>query len=75
MRGLTTAAIVWMTAAIGILRDVLRHCTQAGFAIAEVTTHRLEHDIGRADAVAVELVRSGDRPRPLRRPTSPGARL
>jgi putative Mg2+ transporter-C (MgtC) family protein len=106
VRGLTTAAIVWMTAAIGmacgaglvvlalaataghfivvfvypplaralprsryvgysihvvyedgrgILRDVLRHCTEAGFAIAEVTTHRLEHEVAGADAVAVEL--------------------
>ncbi len=106
VRGLTTAAIVWMTAAIGmacgaglvvlalaatvghfivvfvypplaralprsryvgfalrvvyedgrgILRDVLRHCTEAGFSIAEVTTHRLEHDVAGADAVAVEL--------------------
>jgi putative Mg2+ transporter-C (MgtC) family protein len=106
VRGLTTAAIVWMTAAIGmacggglvvlalaatvghfvvvfvypmlaralprsryvgygihvvyedgrgILRDVLRHCTDAGFTIAEVTTHRLEHEVAGADAVAVEL--------------------
>jgi putative Mg2+ transporter-C (MgtC) family protein len=106
VRGLTTAAIVWMTAAIGmacgaglvilalaataghfivvfvypplaralprsryvgfavhvvyedgrgILRDVLRHCTEAGFTIAEVTTHRLEHEVAGADAVAVEL--------------------
>ena len=106
VRGLTTAAIVWMTAAIGmacgaglvvlalaataghfivvfvypplaralprsryvgfaihvvyedgrgILRDVLRHCTEAGFSIAEVTTHRLEHDVAGFDAVAVEL--------------------
>lgn len=106
VRGLTTAAIVWMTAAIGmacgaglvvlalaataghfivvfvypplaralprsryvgfgvhvvyedgrgILREVLRHCTEAGFSIAEVTTHRLEHDVAGADAVAVDL--------------------
>jgi putative Mg2+ transporter-C (MgtC) family protein len=39
----------------GILRDVLRRCTEAGFIIAEVTTHRLEHDLGGANAVAVEL--------------------
>ncbi|MGH2893185.1 MAG: MgtC/SapB family protein [Solirubrobacteraceae bacterium] len=106
VRGLTTAAIVWMTAAIGmacgaglvvlalaataghfivvfvhpalaralprsryvgfgvhvvyedgrgILREVLRHCTEAGFSIAEVTTRRLEHDVGGTAAVAVEL--------------------
>src|SRR6202012_1974908 len=37
----------------GILRDVLRHCTEAGFTIAEVTTHRLEHEVAGADAGAV----------------------
>jgi putative Mg2+ transporter-C (MgtC) family protein len=106
VRGLTTAAIVWMTAAIGmacgaglvvlalaatlghfiivfvylrvaralprsryvgfglrvvyedgrgVLRDVLRHCTEAGFTIAEVATQRLEHVVGGAAAVSVEL--------------------
>lgn len=106
VRGLTTAAIVWMTAAIGmacgaglallaiaatighfivvfvylrvaqvlprsryvgygvhvvyadgrgILRQVLRHCTDAGFTIAEVTTHQLEHDVAGVPAVAVNL--------------------
>jgi putative Mg2+ transporter-C (MgtC) family protein len=106
VRGLTTAAIVWMTAAIGmacgaglvlvalvatvghfiivfgylrlaqalprsryvgfglhviyedgrgVLRDVLRHCTDAGFTIAEVQTQRLERDVGGAPAVAVDL--------------------
>jgi putative Mg2+ transporter-C (MgtC) family protein len=106
VRGLTTAAIVWMTAAIGmacgaglvvlalaataghfiivfvylrvaqalprsryvgfglqvvyedgrgVLRDVLRHCTDAGFTIAEVATQRLEHTVGGAAAVAVQL--------------------
>jgi acetolactate synthase regulatory subunit len=39
----------------GVLRDVLRHCTEAGFSIAEVTTHRLEHDVAGGGAVAVEL--------------------
>lgn len=106
VRGLTTAAIVWMTAAIGmacgaglvelalaatlghfiivflylrvaqalprsryvgfglnvvyedgrgVLRDVLRHCTDAGFTIAEVATQRLEHEVGGVAAVAVAL--------------------
>ncbi len=106
VRGLTTAAIVWMTAAIGmacgaglivlalaataghflivfgylrlaqalprsryvgfgvhvvyedgrgILRDVLGQCTEAGFAIGEVTSQRYEHDIGGVPAVAVNL--------------------
>ena len=107
VRGLTTAAIVWTTAAIGmacgaglailalavtaahfiivvgyrrlalalprsrhlsfgirvtyedgrgVLRDVMRQCTEAGFSIAEVSTHRLEHRNGRVrPAVAVDL--------------------
>jgi len=106
VRGLTTAAIVWMTAAIGmacgaglvvlalaataghfiivfvylrvaqklprsryvgfgvhvvyedgrgILRDVLGHCTDAGFTIAEVTSQRFEHEVGGVRAVAVDL--------------------
>jgi putative Mg2+ transporter-C (MgtC) family protein len=106
VRGLTTAAIVWTTAAIGmacgaglfvlalaataahfivvvgyrrlaqalprsrhisfgirvtyedgrgVLRDVMRQCTESGFAIAEVTTHRLERNGRRAPAVAVDL--------------------
>jgi putative Mg2+ transporter-C (MgtC) family protein len=106
VRGLTTAGIVWMTAAIGmacgaglpllaiaatighfiivivyfrvalalprsryvgygvrvvyadgrgILRDVLRHCTDAGFTIAEVTTRHLEPDGAGTAPVAVDL--------------------
>ena len=106
VRGLTTAAIVWMTAAIGmacgaglallaiaatighfivvfvylrvaqalprsryvgygvhvvyadgrgILRDVLRHCTEAGFTIAEVTTHQIEQDGFGRPMVSVDL--------------------
>ncbi|MDA0164438.1 MgtC/SapB family protein [Solirubrobacter ginsenosidimutans] len=106
VQGLTTAAIVWMTAAIGmacgaglalvalfataghfvvvlvyprllvvlphsrhvgfglrvvyedgrgILRTVLSECTRRGFAIVEVTTHQLEHDIRGASVVAVAL--------------------
>jgi putative Mg2+ transporter-C (MgtC) family protein len=105
VRGLTTAAIVWVTAAIGmacgaglavlaiaataahfivvigyrrlalalprsryisfgvrvtyqdgqgVLRDVLRQCTEAGFSIAEVTTHRQNHNGGRP-SVEVDL--------------------
>jgi putative Mg2+ transporter-C (MgtC) family protein len=106
VRGLTTAAIVWTTAAIGmacgaglpilalfvtlahfvvvigyrrlaqalprsryisfgirvtyedgrgVLRDVIRQCTDSGFSIAEVTTHRLDRDGHRVPAVAVDL--------------------
>ncbi|HET8978348.1 MAG TPA: MgtC/SapB family protein [Solirubrobacteraceae bacterium] len=106
VRGLTTAAIVWVTAAVGMacgaslpllavfataihfvivfgyrrlaqamprsryvgfglhivyedgrgtLRDVLTHCTEAGFSIGEVSTHRLEHEVNGVRAVAVDL--------------------
>jgi putative Mg2+ transporter-C (MgtC) family protein len=106
VRGLTTAAIVWMTAAIGmacgagltfialvataahfvvvlvypgllaalprsrhvsfdlrvvyadgrgILRAILAESTRHGFAIVQVTTHQLEHEIQGASAVAVTL--------------------
>jgi putative Mg2+ transporter-C (MgtC) family protein len=106
VRGLTTAAIVWMTAAIGmacgaglalialvataghflvvlvyprllatlprsryvgfglrvvyedgrgILRQILAESTRRGFAIVQVATHQLEHDIGGVSAVAVTL--------------------
>jgi putative Mg2+ transporter-C (MgtC) family protein len=106
VRGLTTAAIVWTTAAIGmacgaglwvlavcataahfiivvgyrrlalalprsrhisfgvrvtyedgrgILRDVMRQCTDSGFSIAEVTTHRLDQNGYHRPAVAVDL--------------------
>ena len=110
VRGLTTAAVVWMTAAIGmacgaglvilalaatighfvvvfgypyvarslprsryvsfglrvvyedgrgILRDVLAACTEAGFAILRVDTHRLEREIHGIPAVAVNLELQG----------------
>jgi putative Mg2+ transporter-C (MgtC) family protein len=36
----------------GILREVLQSCTEAGFAVADVTTHQVEGD---ARAVAVQL--------------------
>jgi putative Mg2+ transporter-C (MgtC) family protein len=106
VRGLTTAAIVWVTAAIGmacgaglailavfataahfvavfgyhwvarhmprsrytgfgvrvvyedgrgVLREVLAACTQQGFAIVRVATHKLERHIGDLPAVAVDL--------------------
>jgi putative Mg2+ transporter-C (MgtC) family protein len=106
VRGLTTAAIVWTTAAIGmacgaglvilalcataahfivvigyrrvamalprsryigfgvrvtyedgrgVLRDVMRQCTDSGFSVAEVTTHRLEQNGRPAPAVAIDL--------------------
>lgn len=106
VRGLTTAAIVWMTAAIGmacgagmtfvalvataghfvvvlvyprmlaalprsrhigfelrvvyedgrgILRDILRESTRRGFAIVQVATNQLEHDVRGVSAVAVTL--------------------
>jgi putative Mg2+ transporter-C (MgtC) family protein len=106
VRGLTTASIVWMTAAIGmacgsglalialvataghflvvlayprmlgalprsrhvgfgmrvvyadgrgILRQILAESTRRGFAILQVATHQLEHDIGGVSAVAVTL--------------------
>lgn len=106
VRGLTTAAIVWMTAAIGmasgaglarvalvataahflvvlvfprllaalprsrhvgfglrvvyedgrgILRDILRESTREGFAIVQVATHQLAHDVQGVSAVAVTL--------------------
>ncbi len=107
VRGLTTAAIVWTTAAIGmacgaglailalaatvahfivvlgyrrvaqalpssrrisfgirvtyedgrgVLRDVMHQCTEAGFSVAEVSTHRFEHHNGSTrPAVAVDL--------------------
>ena len=106
VRGLTTAATVWLTAAVGmacgaglailalvstlayfvtvflyrwvairlprspysgfamrvvyadgrgILRDVLAACTEQGFSIARVTTHRLEGSVGDGPAVAVTL--------------------
>jgi putative Mg2+ transporter-C (MgtC) family protein len=106
VRGLTTAAIVWVTAAIGmacgaglallalvataihflvvlgfpwlaaalprsryigyglrvvyedgrgILRDVLTECTRKGFAIVQVATRQLEHDVAGVAAVAVTL--------------------
>jgi putative Mg2+ transporter-C (MgtC) family protein len=106
VRGLTTAATVWLTAAIGmacgaglailalvstlayfvtvflyrwvairlprsaysgfgmrvvyadgrgVLRDVLTACTDQGFTIARVATHRLEGEIEAAPAVAVTL--------------------
>jgi putative Mg2+ transporter-C (MgtC) family protein len=106
VRGLTTAAIVWMTTAIGmacgagllhvalvataghflvvlayprlldalprsrhvgfglrvvyedgrgILRKVLAESTRRGFAIVQVATHQLEHDIRGVSAVAVTL--------------------
>jgi putative Mg2+ transporter-C (MgtC) family protein len=114
VRGLTTAAIVWITAAIGmacgaglailavfataahfvavfgyrwvatklprsryagfglrvvyedgrgILRDVLTQCTQQGFTIARVATHKLERELGGVPAVAVSLEVQGQ-PRP-----------
>jgi putative Mg2+ transporter-C (MgtC) family protein len=110
VRGLTTAAIVWMTAAIGmacgagmalvalaataghfvvvlvyprllavlprsrhigfelrivyedgrgILRDILRESTRRGFAIVQVATHQLEHDVRGVSAVAVTLELQG----------------
>jgi putative Mg2+ transporter-C (MgtC) family protein len=110
VRGLTTAAIVWMTAAIGmacgaglalialiataghflvvlgypsvlavlprsrhvsyglrvvyedghgILRRVLEESTRQGFAILQVATRQLEHDIGGASAIAVTLELQG----------------
>ena len=34
---------------------IVLRCAEAGFSIAEVTTHRLEHDVAGFDAVAVEL--------------------
>jgi putative Mg2+ transporter-C (MgtC) family protein len=106
VRGLTTAAIVWTTAAIGmacgaglailavcataahfivvvgyrrvaqalprsryvgfgvrvtyedgrgVLRDVMRQCTDSGFSVAEVTTHRLEQNGHPVPAVAIDL--------------------
>jgi putative Mg2+ transporter-C (MgtC) family protein len=106
VRGLTTAAIVWTTAAIGmacgaglailalcataahfivaigyrrvaqalprsryigfgvrvtyedgrgVLRDVMRQCTESGFSVAEVATHRLEQNGRAAPAVAIDL--------------------
>lgn len=106
VRGLTTAAIVWMTTAIGmacgagmvlvavvataghfvvvlvyprllaalprsrhvgfelrivyedgrgILRKILAESTREGFAIVQVGTHQLEHDVGGVSAVAVTL--------------------
>jgi putative Mg2+ transporter-C (MgtC) family protein len=110
VQGLTTAAIVWMTAAIGmacgagmalialvataghflvvlvyprllaalppsrhvrlglrvvyedgrgILRDILEESTHRGFAIVQVATHQLEHDVQGASAVAVTLELQG----------------
>jgi putative Mg2+ transporter-C (MgtC) family protein len=110
VRGLTTAAIVWMTAAIGmacgagmalialvatgghflvvllyprvldalprsryvpfglrvvyadgrgILRRILAESTRRGFAIVQVATHQLEHDIRGVSAVAVTLELQG----------------
>jgi putative Mg2+ transporter-C (MgtC) family protein len=106
VRGLTTASVVWMTAAVGmacaaglallailatighfvvvlvfprlaaalplsrytghelrlvyedgrgILRDVLSECTRKGFAIVQVATRQLEHDVAGVAAVAVTL--------------------
>jgi putative Mg2+ transporter-C (MgtC) family protein len=106
VRGLTTAAIVWTTAAIGmacgaglailalfataahfvvvlayprlaralprsryigfgiqvtyedgrgILRDVLARCTEAGFSIREVSTHKFDTDASHHHAVSVNL--------------------
>lgn len=106
VRGLTTAAIVWVTAAVGmaagaglpllalfataahfvavfgwgwvahalprsrhmefglrvvyedgrgILRRVLEACTEVGFSIAEVSTHRLDRDVAGVAAVEVTL--------------------
>jgi putative Mg2+ transporter-C (MgtC) family protein len=52
VRGLTTAAGVWVTAAVGILRDALALCTAAGFAVADLAVHHLGD---RDDAVAVQL--------------------
>jgi putative Mg2+ transporter-C (MgtC) family protein len=114
VRGLTTAAIVWITAAIGMacgaglailaifatvahfvavfgyrwvatklprsrytgfglrvvyedgrgtLRDVLAACTQQGFTIARVATHKLERELDGVPAVAVSLEVQGQ-PRP-----------
>jgi putative Mg2+ transporter-C (MgtC) family protein len=110
VRGLTTAAIVWTTAAIGmacgaglailalcvtaahfivvigyrrlaqalprsryvgfgvrvtyedgrgVLRDVMRQCTESGFSVAEVTTHRMEPNGRPRPAVAVDLALYG----------------
>jgi putative Mg2+ transporter-C (MgtC) family protein len=39
----------------GILRDVLSECTRRGFAIVQVATRQLEHDVGGVAAVAVTL--------------------
>ncbi|HZE04523.1 MAG TPA: hypothetical protein VE127_04815, partial [Solirubrobacteraceae bacterium] len=39
----------------GTLRDVLKQCTEAGFSIAEVNTHRLEREVNGVRAVAVDL--------------------
>jgi putative Mg2+ transporter-C (MgtC) family protein len=64
VRGLTTAAIVWVTAAVamacedgrGILRDVLGESTRRGFAIVRVGTQQLERAaVAGVPAVAVML--------------------
>jgi putative Mg2+ transporter-C (MgtC) family protein len=39
----------------GVLRDVLKQCTEAGFSIAEVSTHQLDHGVHDLPAVAVDL--------------------
>jgi putative Mg2+ transporter-C (MgtC) family protein len=110
VRGLTTAAIVWVTAAIGmacgaglallalfataahfvvvfaypwvarslpssryvsyglqvvyedgrgILREILRQSTEAGYSIIEFTTHRQEHEAGVKPMVAAQLEVTG----------------
>ena len=47
----------------GILRDVLTQCTQQGFTIARVATHKLERELGGVPGVAVSLEVQGQ-PRP-----------
>jgi putative Mg2+ transporter-C (MgtC) family protein len=39
----------------GILRDILSESTQHGFAIVQVETRQLEHDVAGVQAVAVTL--------------------
>jgi putative Mg2+ transporter-C (MgtC) family protein len=44
----------------GILRDVLSECTRLGFAIVQVATRQLEHDVGGVAAFEVQGQPSAD---------------
>ena len=70
MRGLTTAAGVWLTAAVGaacedgrgILRRILSTCTARDFKVADIEVDRAEGGEANSGAVTVILELHGRSP-------------